>query len=113
MCACRHHKGVWARQDYGRIRTAHHSHGYYCTRMCMHCLLWRHLVKIYAGQHNSTCAQEVRQWHALATSMPPGECELLYGRTGYLYCLLYLCKHVSPKAADASMVRTTPMRSAF
>ena len=68
---------------------------------------------IYPAQHNSLCAQEVRQWHALATSMPPGECELLYGRAGYLYCLLYLCKHVSPEAADASMVRTTPMHCAF
>ena len=68
---------------------------------------------VYARQHNSLCAQEVRQWHVPATSMPPGECELLYGRAGYLYCLLYLRKHVSPKAADASMVRTTLMHSAF
>ena len=67
---------------------------------------------IYAGQRNSLCAQEVRQWHALATSMPPGECELLYVGAGYLYCLLYLCKHVSPKTADASMVGTAYMHSA-
>ena len=59
------------------------------------------------------CAQEVRQWHALATSIPPGECELLYGRAGYLYCLLYLCKHVSAKKADVNMVRTKSMRSAY
>ncbi|CAK0782576.1 hypothetical protein CVIRNUC_005788 [Coccomyxa viridis] len=63
---------------------------------------------IYKAQGKSSeaeaAAMEVKQWHALATSMPPGECELLYGRAGYLYCVLYLCKHVSPKAADASMV---------
>ena len=109
MYARRHYKGGRTMVSGERITlTATTARACACTAFCGGIQF-----NIHAGQHSNLCAQEVKQWHALATSMPPGECELLYGRAGYLYCLLYLCKHVSPKAADASMVRTTPMRSAL
>ena len=45
--------------------------------------------------------QEVKLWESQAA---PGEDELLYGQAGYLYCLLFLHKHVGPTAVDEYLV---------
>ena len=50
------------------------------------------------------CLQEVKQWGAHASHLPPGECELLYGRAGYLYCLLFLHKHINPMLHDEAQL---------
>lgn len=52
--------------------------------------------------------QDVRQWGGPAQRLPPGEDELLYGRAGYLYCLLFLHKHIGPMP-DAAPVVGTPL----
>ena len=50
--------------------------------------------------------QEVRRWDAPAQRLPDGEDELLYGRAGYLYCLLFLHRHIDSTADTARMVST-------
>ena len=42
-----------------------------------------------------------------ALRLAPGECELLYGRSGYLYALLFLRKHLGPAAVDQDLVTNT------
>lgn len=48
--------------------------------------------------------QEVLDLAPAALRLPPGECELLYGRAGYLYALLFLRKHLGPSAVDPDLV---------
>ena len=50
------------------------------------------------------CEQEVLDLAPAALRLPPGECELLYGRAGYLYALLFLRKHLGPSAVDPDLV---------
>ena len=57
--------------------------------------------------------QEVRQWDGAAQRLPHGEDELLYGRAGYLYCLLFLHKHIEPMTDAAPMVGTPLHRCTF
>ena len=45
--------------------------------------------------------------------MPPGEDELLYGRAGYLYSLLFLHKHVEPMTDAAPVVGIPVIQSSW
>eukprot|EP00798_Chlamydomonas_sp_ICE-L_P017002 gene17002-23280_t len=37
--------------------------------------------------------------------LPPGECEVLYGRAGYLFSLLFLRHHAGPSYVDSSIIK--------
>jgi hypothetical protein len=51
------------------------------------------------------CPQEVHNLALPVLSMPAAECELLYGRAGYLYALLFLRKYLGPESTDTGTVR--------
>ena len=51
------------------------------------------------------CRQEVLDLAPSVLAMPAADCELLYGRAGYLYALLFLRKHLGPEAMDTRTVR--------
>lgn len=56
------------------------------------------------------CAQEVRDLAPSVLRMPPAESELLYGRSGYLYALLFLRKYLGAECNGwvAMWQRLTP-----
>ena len=54
--------------------------------------------------------QEVLALAPAVLAMPASECELLYGRAGYLYALLFLHKHLGPAAVSADTACTTAWR---
>lgn len=62
------------------------------------CKLWQDdqlLDKSPEGVKQSGKKLRQKRAHTSVSEMPSGECELLYGRAGYLYALLYAHKHCS------------------
>ena len=50
------------------------------------------------------CVQALEQFAPTVTSMPASECEVLYGRAGFLFALLFVRKHVGPHAISSQTV---------
>ncbi|BDA45484.1 LanC-like protein 2 [Coccomyxa sp. Obi] len=51
-------------------------------------------------------AQKLQELGPAVLQMPPGECELLYGRSGYLYALLFTRKYLGASSISAELVKT-------
>ena len=90
-------------------------HGY-CACWSDAWLIWKPVSAL--GTSSAVCrrllsivtqVQEVQRWDGAAQRLLPGEDELLYGRAGYLYCLLFLHKQIDPMADAAPMVSTVPI----
>lgn len=62
-----------------------------------------------ALQQLSAAAAAVQELQELASTsveqLPPEECELLYGRSGYLFCLLYVRRHLGRQSVHGPLVR--------
>lgn len=43
---------------------------------------------------------------AFVAAQPEGECEVLYGRAGYLYALCFVRKHLGPDAVSSSTLES-------
>ena len=55
-------------------------------------------VRSWSGAH------ELEAFASTVTATPPTECEVLYGRAGYLYALLFVQKHVGRDSISSSTV---------
>jgi hypothetical protein len=52
--------------------------------------------------------QELAAYHRSTVSrLPPGECELLYGRAGYLCSLLWLERQLGPGAVSGDVIKAS------
>lgn len=59
-------------------------------------------LKIPAGA--SRLAEKLVEEASAVWQLPPGECELLYGRAGYLHALLFAAHHLGADDVDGSAV---------
>ncbi|CAL8470922.1 g10464 [Coccomyxa elongata] len=50
-------------------------------------------------------AQKLQDLGPAVLQMPPGECELLYGRSGYLYALLFTRKYLGASSISVELVK--------
>jgi len=52
------------------------------------------------------CAEELLALGPTVTAMPPDECEVLYGRCGFLYCILFLRKFLGDASLGSDVAST-------
>lgn len=51
------------------------------------------------------CLQELESWGPRVTKMPATECEILYGRCGYLHALLFARKYAGPTPETQQLIK--------
>lgn len=53
----------------------------------------------------ATFLQELESWGPRVLQMPATECEVLFGRCGFLHALLFARKYVGPSPASAQLIK--------
>ncbi|DBA69847.1 TPA: hypothetical protein ACH3X2_012560 [Trebouxia sp. C0005] len=51
------------------------------------------------------CLQELESWGSRVLNMPSAECEILYGRCGYLHALLFARKYAGPSPDTQQLIK--------
>lgn len=51
------------------------------------------------------CAQELESWGPRVLQMPSTECEILYGRCGFLHALLFARKYAGPTPTSTRLIK--------
>ncbi|CAD7698222.1 unnamed protein product [Ostreobium quekettii] len=96
----------WSTQAEGFVSARHRRHRVTFLEGYSGILALKAVIFHYMGSRDA-CEQCVRELEAVnerVSVLPSGECEVLYGRCGYLFSLLFVQHHVGKQAVDGRIL---------